>query len=51
MEISTDDLQFMSKILDTVNAENKEVCVSMMPPLREQADAEDAKALSEVEDI
>ena len=51
MEISTDDLQFMSKILDTVNAENKEVMRKYDAALYgKQADAEDAKALSEVEE-
>lgn len=51
MEISTDDLQFMSKILDTVNAENKGVMQKYDAALYgKQSDAEDAKAISEVEE-
>lgn len=50
-EISTDDLQFMSKILDTVNAENKGVMAKYNSALYgKQTDAQDEKLVAEVED-
>jgi hypothetical protein len=51
MEISTDDLQFMSKILDTVNAENKSVMAKYNSALYgKQTDVQDEKLVAEVED-
>lgn len=50
-EISTDDLQFMSKILDTVNAENKGIMAKYNSALYgKQTDARDEKLVAEVED-
>jgi len=50
-DISTDDLQFMSKILDTVNAENKSVIAKHNAALYgKQSDASDEKLVAEVED-
>ena len=51
MEISTDDLQFMSKILDTVNAENKGVIEKHNASLYgKQAGAQEEKLVAEVEE-
>jgi hypothetical protein len=50
-DISTDDLQFMSNVLDTVNAENKQVIAKHNSALYgKQADVRDEKIVSEVED-
>jgi hypothetical protein len=51
-EISTDDLHFMTKILDTVNAENKQIMQKHNDALYgKQRDLHDAKVVEEVEDI
>jgi hypothetical protein len=50
VDISTDDLQFMSMVLDTVNAENKQVIEKHNAALYgKQADADDSAVVSEVE--
>lgn len=50
MELNTDDLQFMSKILDTVNAENKQIIGKHNAALRQkQGDAMDETVVAEVE--
>lgn len=52
VEISTDDLHFMTKILDTVNAENKQIMQKHNDALYgKQRDVQDAKVVEEVEDI
>lgn len=49
-EISTDDLQFMSKVLETVNAENKQIIEKHNAALYgKQADAQDSEVVAEVE--
>jgi hypothetical protein len=49
-EISTDDLEFMSKVLDTVNAENKQVMQKYNDALsNKQHDVRDVELASEVE--
>ena len=51
MEIGTDDLQFMSTILDTVNAENKSIIAKHNAALySKQSDVHEEKIVSEVED-
>ena len=51
LDISTDDLQFMSKILDTVNAENKQVIKKHNDALYgKQADTQDERVVAEVEE-
>jgi hypothetical protein len=50
-DISTSDLQFMSNVLDTVNAENKQVIAKHNSALYgKQADVRDEKIVAEVED-
>lgn len=52
MEISTDDLHFMTKILDTVNAENKQIMQKYNDALYgKQRDVRDERLVEEVEDI
>jgi hypothetical protein len=49
-EISTDDLQFMSKVLETVNAENKQIIEKHNAALYgKQADSQDSEVVAEVE--
>jgi hypothetical protein len=49
-EISTDDLQFMSKVLETVNAENKQIIEKHNSALYgKQSDSADSDVVSEVE--
>lgn len=49
-EISTEDLQFMSKVLETVNAENKQIIEKHNAALYgKQADAQDSEVVAEVE--
>lgn len=51
MDIGTSDLQFMSSVLDTVNAENKQVIAKHNSALYgKQADVQDEKLVAEVED-
>ena len=51
LDISTDDLQFMSKVLETVNAENKQVIEKHNAALYgKQADSNDSELVSEVEE-
>lgn len=52
VEVTTDDLHFMTKILDTVNAENKQIIQKHNDALYgKQRDVQDAKVVEEVEDI